>query len=149
TAYPLQRFLGSTPDGRQHPVVCDQACYLCLHRYGNQMFHGLLDWRLGLAFLAALDDSSFDCGLTGGFEAVPRFLADWPHWAEYYAREMQRRFAPRGEVRQVGRLWAFRFDRSVENWALVVHPLWDVDGVHTSLVAEALDALNGPGANIQ
>ncbi len=76
------------------------------------------------------------------------FLADWPHWAEYYSREMQRRFYPRGEVRQVGRLWAFRSERAMENWAIVVHPLWET-GVMVGLLAEAWTELNRPGANVQ
>ena len=31
-----------------HRESCDQACYECLCRFGNQQWHGLLDWRLGL-----------------------------------------------------------------------------------------------------
>lgn len=48
-----------------------------LHRSGNQMYQGLLDWRLGLAYLRCLDDSSFDCGLERDSFSDPS-LADWP-----------------------------------------------------------------------
>src|SRR5262249_33096848 len=33
--YPLKDFLGDAADPRAHPRTCDQACYVCLHRYGN------------------------------------------------------------------------------------------------------------------
>ena len=33
---------------------CDSACYDCLKEYGNMTYHGLLDWRLGMAYLRVL-----------------------------------------------------------------------------------------------
>jgi hypothetical protein len=42
---------------------CATACYRCLLRYGNQPFHGLLDWQLGMLFLRAMTDPVFRCGL--------------------------------------------------------------------------------------
>ena len=56
-AYPREKFEDSSH------ASCDSACYKCLLRYGNQPFHGLLDWQLGMVFLRALVDSSFRCGL--------------------------------------------------------------------------------------
>lgn len=52
-----------------------RACYRCLHRYGNQAYHGLLDWRLGLDAIALLLDSSYT-GLDGHFTASG--VRDWP-----------------------------------------------------------------------
>ena len=45
----IQDFLDE--DHRRH---CETSCYVCMQRYGNQGYHGLLDWRLGLAYLHAL-----------------------------------------------------------------------------------------------
>jgi DEAD/DEAH box helicase domain-containing protein len=129
-----------------HPEECDQACYRCLRRYNNQMYHGLLDWRLGLAFLGILRDTRFRCGLDGDFGSPA--LGDWQRWAREYAEQMIR-FSDEGEiVEDVEGLVAFRFDRRVPHWALVVHPLWDVD-LEPGIVGKALAALDGPGAKIE
>lgn len=120
--YPLFDFLD---DG--HPEKCDQACYLCLHRYGNQMYHGLLDWRLGLCFLACLVDQEFDCGLDTEKAFERPFLRDWNTTAVRLAREMVQRFGgnPDENVRTDGALPAFRLEKGSSNWAIVYHPLWD------------------------
>jgi hypothetical protein len=144
-AYPLADFM-SKDEGHDHQMECDQACYRCLQRYGNQMYHGLLDWRLGLTFLSVLHDQRFLCGLDGRFEHPA--LLDWPRLARVYAEDMIR-FASNGEVRQVGGLIAFRFDRRKEHWALVVHPLWDSEGKTPEIVAQAYSDLNKIGARIE
>ena len=41
---------------QKHRKDCGQSCYVCLQRYGNRQYHGLLDWRLELGFLRALVD---------------------------------------------------------------------------------------------
>jgi hypothetical protein len=48
-----------------------------------------------------------------------------------------------GEVREIGKLTAFRFDRTQNQWALVVHPLWDVDNP-SGLLEEAIRQLGVP-----
>jgi hypothetical protein len=113
--YPLRSLLG---DG--HRTTCEQACYRCLLRYRNQPYHGLLDWRLGLAFLNALLDAHYPCGLSGMFD--DHALRDWPALVARDIRRLQRQF-PDAETRQFGPVWAFRFNRS--QWAVVAHPLWD------------------------
>jgi hypothetical protein len=120
--YPLLDLLA-----KDHPAQCDQACYLCLHRYGNQMYHGLLDWRLGLSFLACLIDPAFSCGLESEGDFRAPFLADWRETAIRLAREMVQRFGGnvRENVREDGPLPAFRLDAKSKNWAIVYHPLWD------------------------
>ncbi len=32
----------------EHGLKCDTSCNLCLRDFGNQAYHGLLDWRLAL-----------------------------------------------------------------------------------------------------
>ena len=73
--YPLNEFMRGNHEGS-----CEQACYRCLLRYRNQPFHGLLDWRLGLAFLSALTDASYRCGLDGNFSGPA--LEMWPTLVE-------------------------------------------------------------------
>jgi DEAD/DEAH box helicase domain-containing protein len=123
--YPLVDFLGRGINGQLHPEVCDQACYLCLHRYGNQMFHGLLDWRLGLSFLSILNDATFDCGLEDSRNMTIPALNDWRDNANRYAWEMVRRFGGEArEARDDHSLPAFRLDSNKPHWAVVCHPLW-------------------------
>ncbi|HCR2994140.1 TPA: DEAD/DEAH box helicase [Serratia marcescens] len=53
---------------KDHPAQCQTACYKCIQRYGNRRYHGLLDWRLGMAYLRAMVMPEFACGLN---------VADW------------------------------------------------------------------------
>jgi len=137
--YPLKDFL-KVESGYDHRKRCDQACYRCLQRYGNQMYHGLLDWRLGLAFLSMIQDSKFQCGLDGEF--VGPALEDWPKLARAYAEEMVRFEDGRGDVKDVGGLVAFRLDEK-PHWAIVVHPLWDTESL-PGIIRNAWESLEGP-----
>lgn len=139
-AFPLKEFR-RTGLGFDHAGQCDHACYLCLQRYGNQAYHGLLDWRLGLSFLEALYDPKFRCGLDGNFQTPS--LNDWQILARRYATELATRYRADGEVRDVGKLVAFRLDRSRDQWALVVHPLWDILNP-SGVLQEAIDLLGSP-----
>jgi hypothetical protein len=136
--YPLKDFLKIEPD-YNHREQCDQACYRCLQRYGNQMYHGLLDWRLGLAFLSMIHDSQFSCGLDGNF--IGPALEDWPKLARSYAEDMIRFGDGKGEIRNVDGLVAFRLGEKPQ-WAIVVHPLWDTESL-PGIVRKAWDVLDG------
>ena len=117
-AYPLSEFLHPG-----HVGTCADACYRCLLRYGNQHYHGLLDWRLGLAFLELLASASFQCGLDGRFEASVS-TADWADAARRSASRMVRRFG--GESSQMGTLPAFRLEGE-STWCVLAHPFWDTE----------------------
>ena len=148
--YPLVDFLGVEIDGQPHTEVCDQACYLCLHRYGNQMFHGLLDWRLGLAFLSILHDATFDCGLENEANLATPALADWRANANRYAWEMVRRF--NGEAREArddNSLPAFRLDTNKPHWAIVCHPLWPGRENLRGLTKHAFEEYQGTASKIE
>ena len=114
--YPLNEF---ARDNHEHS--CEQACYRCLLRYRNQPFHGLLDWRLGLAFLEALDREDFRCGLDGRFEGLA--LQMWPTLVDRDLQRLRRQFSA-AEVRTLGALRAVRFERNTR-WGVIAHPLWD------------------------
>jgi DEAD/DEAH box helicase domain-containing protein len=128
--YPLSELLQ-----QNHPEECDQACYRCLQRYSNQSYHGLLDWRLGLAFLQLLDDPQWQCGLDGDFGSSS--LRDWSVLARRYVDDLAR-FSP-VEQREAAGLIAFRID-GVQDWAVVVHPLWDTNALE-GVVGRAVDEL--------
>lgn len=132
-SYPMSDFL--SPEHSD----CDTACYRCLLRYGNQPFHGILDWQLGVAFLRALVDPSFRCGLDGNFSFWG--IERWPAQARRIASDMARRFS--GHVGEFASIPAFRvsFGRTMSPWVLVAHPLWDwddnVESPHRTLLSLA------------
>lgn len=140
--YPLREFLEM--ENLDHPAECDQACYRCLHRYSNQMYHGLLDWRLGLSFLRFLIDHDYSCGLDGFNDEDPA-LVGWPELAQRYAADMTR-FGVGGEAFKAGELHAFRLTQDDRNVALVVHPLWNYDS-SPRIVEEAVAVLEEWGAD--
>lgn len=139
--YPRKDFFEGT-----HVGTCDTSCYRCLRRYGNQPFHGLLDWQLGLAFLRTLVSPTYVAGLDGGF-GFPE-ISSWPALARRLARTMAERFGPSAaegdgwaefagvpafRVKMVGR------QQPPSPWVLVRHPLWawsDVDGPPDGSVLE-------------
>lgn len=104
------------------------------------MYHGLLDWRLGVAFLSMIHDAQFSCGLDGKFMGPA--LEDWPKLAQSYAEDMVRFEDGKGEIKNVGGLVAFRLGEKSE-WAIVVHPLWDTESL-PGIVGRAWNALDGP-----
>jgi len=131
--YPLNEF---TRDNHEH--ACEQSCYRCLLRYRNQPFHGLLDWRLGLAFLEALDREDFRCGLDGRFEGIA--LRMWPELVERDLQRLRRQFGAT-VVREIGPLRAVRFEGNTR-WGVIAHPLWDPQGLD-GLLGEAVVGLDG------
>ena len=131
--YPLNDFMR---DNHEH--ACEHSCYRCLLRYRNQPFHGLLDWRLGLAFLEALNSEDFRCGLDGRFEGLA--LRMWPELVERDLRRLQRQFSA-AEVRQIGSLRAVRFEKNTR-WGVIAHPLWDPEELD-GLLDEAVRMLDG------
>jgi DEAD/DEAH box helicase domain-containing protein len=139
--YPFKDFMKveTKPKQYDHREQCDQACYRCLQRYGNQMYHGLLDWRLGLAFLQMMHDPDYKCGYDGNFEGPA--LEDWPKLAARYAEEMIRFENDKGEVKNVSGLVAFRLGDE-PHWSIVVHPLWDTDDL-PGIVEDAWNVLEG------
>ncbi|MEH8952933.1 hypothetical protein RAF77_28705, partial [Klebsiella pneumoniae] len=117
-SYPLKEFLEP-----QHRDVCFQACYYCLHRYGNQAYHGLLDWRLGLDVIQLLLDKTYDAGLRGDFSSPG--IIDWTVNAKRLAEEASSLFKG-SEVKIVGNIPLIGI--SPQRWAAVLHPFWSYDG---------------------
>ncbi|WP_223620594.1 DEAD/DEAH box helicase [Lysobacter sp. ESA13C] len=131
--YPLIDFLRD-----DHEKSCEQACYRCLLRYRNQPYHGLLDWRLGMSFLHALEVGTYKCGLDGDFASAA--LRTWPTLVEQDVMRLRRQF-PRMQAKQFGQVWGVKFD-GVPSWCLISHPLWDPTQP-AGLLLEAVDSLDG------
>jgi hypothetical protein len=132
--YPLQELLAD-----EHG--CSTSCYKCLRRYGNQPFHALLDWQLGLSFVRALVDPSYACGLDGQF--VSPELERWPALATRFAEQMAHRFDG-GPPSSFNGVPAFRVrirKSRLSPWVLIAHPLWDWrDDLQDSILTGARDA---------
>lgn len=106
-----------------HRSECLLGCYKCLHRYGNQAYHGLLDWRLGLDAIRLLLDGKYDAGLGGDFSAAS--LEDWRDNAWKLASEGASLYG--SEVRRSGNIPLIEIGS--KKWAAVLHPFWDHDAV--------------------
>lgn len=125
----------------KHRNECLQACYRCLHRYGNQAYHGLLDWRLGLDAIALLLDSSYTAGLDGHFTAPG--VRDWPMLSLSLANEAASLFG--ADVKQAGNVPIFTLGKDA--WGVVIHPFWRHDAVIQA--NPELQKLKAGGAQLQ
>lgn len=106
-----------------HMSKCLTGCYRCLHRYGNQAYHGLLDWRLGLAVLHLLLDENQMLGLDGEF--ISPSVQDWPVLARQLADEAASFFgSKRTDIGSIPLL-----EVASGKWVAVVHPFWQWDAV--------------------
>lgn len=108
-----------------HRKSCGSSCYRCLQRYNNRNFHGLLDWRLGLAYLRAIADPSYQAGVDGDFGCFE--VSDWKASAADLA-EQTKTFIPGNTVAHAKDrpdIPTFSLDDSGSRWGVVVHPLWD------------------------
>ena len=109
-----------------HRSKCLTGCYHCLHRYGNQTYHGLLDWRLGSSVLQLLLDGGHTAGLDGDFTAPG--VADWPDVARQLAGEAAGFLST--SATSCGHIPLL--PRGHGKWAAVIHPLWDWNAVLAS-----------------
>lgn len=140
--YPLRDFAVDT-----HLTTCRTSCYVCLQRYGNQPYHGLLDWRLGLAFLMCMHDGVWQCGLDDEF-AHPA-ISSWPDFAAERAEMLLKSTKnDGGEVLRRGNISAVRVNGSAP-WAIVIHPLWNSSSP-TGIFHEAIQWLRSehPGCAV-
>lgn len=118
----------------EHRVSCDSACHECLKQYRNMNYHGLLDWRLGLALLRVFDDSAFRCGLDGDFSAP--FLDGWLQTATTLRNAFCESFDACTPT-QFGPLPGFQVG---SRCVIIVHPLWNRDAP-SGLLAGAIASL--------
>ncbi|MBY3544443.1 DEAD/DEAH box helicase [Rhizobium laguerreae] len=121
-AWPRKKVAAPDTDHRR---TCKSSCYRCLQRYNNRNFHGLLDWRMGLSYLRALVEPTYECGFDSRYDDFE--IEDWPETALRLA-ESTSTFIPGNRVKTVdGRsdIPVFSLNSQHTRWGVVVHPLWD------------------------
>jgi hypothetical protein len=128
TKWPLVDFLRQDEEG-EHAARCQTSCYRCIQRYGNRSYHGLLDWRLGLAYLRALVVPGYTVGLDS---------KDWdlPETKGWHTRALALAEAVAGmrpnslvaELHERSGLPSLRELQEDGNVVLIVNPLWRTDG---------------------
>jgi DEAD/DEAH box helicase domain-containing protein len=118
--YPLSAF-----GEQKHRKECDKSCYQCLQRYGNQAYHSLLDWRLGLAYLRALDDSGWLAGLDGSFD--DESVVDWPEYAANYCRLLASALDGEQTIQKVHQGIPYLNRPGGDEYYIAVHPLWNTE----------------------
>lgn len=107
-----------------HLGRCKDACYDCLKVYRNMNYHSLLDWRLGIAMMRVMSDSSFVCGTDGNFNQYIE-LRDWLA----FATELRNSFAQSfgfTYLSEINGLPIIKFGRSQKNIIVIVHPFWRI-----------------------
>ncbi|EKS5410101.1 DEAD/DEAH box helicase [Salmonella enterica] len=113
---------------KNHPSQCQTACYKCIQRYGNRRYHGLLDWRLGMAYLRAMVMPEFACGLNAADWNQPE-MKGWRERAFELAEDVE---ALRPGTIQLLKEYSLPVliekQDGKELWrAVVMHPLWQHD----------------------
>jgi hypothetical protein len=126
--WPLADFLRQDEEG-DHAARCQTSCYRCIQRYGNRSYHGLLDWRLGLAYLRALIVPDYTVGLDVKDRDLPE-TAGWHDRASALADAVagMRPGALVAELHKHSGLPSLRERREGGNIILIVNPLWRTDG---------------------
>jgi hypothetical protein len=107
-----------------HAARCEQACYECLQRYGNQAYHGLLDWRLGLDYLAMLMNSNFGMHRPGTDSAL--WTSSWEQLRDRLS-DLVLRMTPDPMEERVDGITLVRLSKDLDQWIAVTHPLWHWD----------------------
>lgn len=109
-----------------HTKECATGCYKCLHRYGNQSYHGLLDWRLGLDVIKIFTTPNYSMGLDGDFTSPG--LSTWHSLAFQLAEEAKKICSPSSSVQTIAGLPIFEL-RPNGKKAIVIHPFWSQSGL--------------------
>lgn len=106
-----------------HAKTCKDACYKCLKIYRNMPYHGLLDWRLGIALLRVMFNKDYMVGADGNFD-YPE-LNDWKEHAKHLRDEFVEHFFSHKKVEKIdGTLYGFTLNNTTY---FITHPLWSHD----------------------
>jgi hypothetical protein len=137
TSWPLLDVLSVDREGA-HAERCRSSCYRCIQRYGNRRYHGLLDWRLGLAFLRAMTNPNYACGLAEGDGEYPEIVGwkDWAHELAQAVAEMRKGTLSYQSLPHSGLpcLTVTNLDGVQASRIVVVHPLWRLDEEHSKAI---------------
>ena len=127
-----------------HVRNCANSCYLCLQRYNNQQYHGLLDWRLGLDYLSFLQSPGFKAGLDGKFDDFFG-IRDWMDRAREQAAILARLWEGKVVVldNTIG-LFGVENSTNPDQLAFIVHPFWDENATEIQAVIPSQYAAREP-----
>ena len=84
-----------------------------------------LDWRLGLAYLRALDDSRWIAGLDGAFD--DQSLVDWPDYAANYCELLSSALDGEQTIHKVHQGIPYFHCPGRDEYYIAVHPLWNTE----------------------
>ena len=110
-----------------HHHRCKDACYDCLKVYRNMNYHSLLDWKLGLAMMRVMNDSTYVCGTDGNFNDYIE-LDDWLAFATELGNNFAQSFGFT-HLGEINRLPVIKFGRNQNNVIMIVHPFWDLRNI--------------------
>jgi Lhr-like helicase len=130
SAWPLLDILSVDQEGA-HAERCHSSCYRCIQRFGNRRYHGLLDWRLGLAYLRAMTNPTFACGLEARDANFPEIIG-WREWAHELAKSVADMRKGTLHYRALSHsglpcLTVTNLDGVTISQIVVVHPLWRLE----------------------
>jgi hypothetical protein len=126
--WPLVDFLKVSTDG-DHPAQCHTSCYSCIQRYGNRRYHGLLDWRLGLAYLRSMTTPRYACGLEPQDAVYPEIIG-WRERANWLAEniaQMRPGILTPGNLPHSGIPFLLESKGGHTIRYVIVHPLWSLE----------------------
>lgn len=130
----------------EHAAQCHTSCYRCIQRYGNRRYHGLLDWRLGLAYLRSMTTPGYACGLEHTDMKYPE-ISSWRSRAEWLAdnvSQMRPATLKYERLPHSGLPCLVEQESGQEKRYVVVHPLWSLE---SSVLSGVLGADWSPELN--
>jgi hypothetical protein len=106
----------------RHVADCSASCNKCLREYGNQQYHGLLDWRLALEMARIAADPGASIDLTSAWDGRPN------PWGTVQATVPaildKLGYSP---LPPAGQLRAFARRQDPQRVWIEIHPLWQSD----------------------
>ena len=125
-----------------HIKECNSSCYKCLKSYLNMPYHGLLDWRLGIALFRVMCDSTYKAGADGNFNTPE--LQGWTDLATTLLESLNDGFYSTRpyQIAQTSHGIPYMYDPNGRRKPIFVsHPLWE--GVaETQILADAVFEAN-------
>lgn len=121
-----------------HIKECNSSCYKCLNSYLNMPYHGLLDWRLGIALFRIICDCSYKAGADGDFSKPE--LQGWSELAETLLNSINDGFYSSNpyKINRTSNCIPYLYDPDCARKPVFAsHPLWE--GVDkTQVLADAV-----------
>lgn len=105
-----------------HKQSCKDACYDCLKVFRNINYHGLLDWRLGVAFMQVLANRNYLAGADGQFNGFLE-LEGWPEDSLRLRDSFAESFD--FDVLEGFELPAVLVSKTRTYYVIIIHPFWN------------------------